>query len=31
MASVRDLADRVHRRWLEENPFAATMYGVSGV
>ena len=30
MASVRDLADRVHRRWLEENPFAATMYGIPG-
>ncbi len=30
MTAARDLADRVHRRWLEENPFAATMYGVSG-
>jgi len=28
--SPRDLADRFHQRWLEENPFAATMYGVSG-
>ncbi len=27
---VRDLADRFHRRWLEENPFAATMYGIPG-
>jgi uncharacterized protein (DUF885 family) len=30
MAAARDLADRVHRRWLEENPFAATMYGITG-
>jgi uncharacterized protein (DUF885 family) len=30
MSSARDLADRVHRRWLEENPFAATMYGIPG-
>jgi uncharacterized protein (DUF885 family) len=30
MTSARDLADRVHRRWLEANPFAATMYGVPG-
>jgi uncharacterized protein (DUF885 family) len=30
MSSVRDLADRVHRRWLEANPFAATMYGIPG-
>jgi len=30
MTSARDLADRVHRRWLESNPFAATMYGVPG-
>src|SRR5262249_11096314 len=30
MTSARDLADRVHRRWLEENPFAATMYGIPG-
>src|SRR5689334_2030843 len=30
MTSPRDLADRLHRRWLEENPFAATMYGISG-
>src|SRR5262249_61114885 len=30
MTSARDLSDRVHRRWLEENPFAATMYGIPG-
>jgi uncharacterized protein (DUF885 family) len=30
MTAARDLADRVHRRWLEENPFAATLYGISG-
>ena len=30
MTAARDLADRVHRRWLEQNPFAATMYGISG-
>src|SRR5919108_5551794 len=30
MTSARDLADRLHRRWLEENPFAATMYGIPG-
>jgi uncharacterized protein (DUF885 family) len=30
MTSARDLADRVHRRWLEENPFAATIYGIPG-
>jgi uncharacterized protein (DUF885 family) len=30
MTSVRDLADRMHRRWLEENPFTATMYGIPG-
>jgi uncharacterized protein (DUF885 family) len=30
MTSARDLADRVHRRWLEKNPFAATMYGIPG-
>src|SRR5262245_13847554 len=28
MNSAHDLADRVHRRWLEENPFAATLYGI---
>jgi len=30
MTSARELADRMHRRWLEENPFAATMYGIPG-
>jgi uncharacterized protein (DUF885 family) len=30
MTSARDLADRFHRRWLAENPFAATMYGITG-
>ena len=26
----RDLADRFHQRWLDEYPFAATMYGIPG-
>ena len=26
----RDLADRFHQRWLEQYPFAATMYGIGG-
>src|ERR1700733_11432413 len=30
MSSARDLADRFHRRWLEENPFAASTYGIPG-
>ena len=30
MTSARDLADRFHERWLRANPFAATMYGISG-
>src|SRR5262249_3133682 len=30
MTSARDLADRVHRRWLEENPVAAPQYGIPG-
>jgi uncharacterized protein (DUF885 family) len=30
MTTARNLSDRVHRRWLEENPFAATMYGIPG-
>ena len=30
MTTARDLADRFHQRWLEENPFAATMYGIPG-
>ena len=30
MTSARDLADRFHQRWLENNPFSATMYGIPG-
>jgi uncharacterized protein (DUF885 family) len=30
MSGARDLADRFHQRWLEVNPFAATMYGIPG-
>jgi uncharacterized protein (DUF885 family) len=30
MTAAGELADRVHRRWLEENPFAASMYGIPG-
>jgi uncharacterized protein (DUF885 family) len=30
MTPARDLADRFHRRWLEENPFTATMSGIPG-
>jgi uncharacterized protein (DUF885 family) len=30
MTSARDLADRFHLRWLEKNPFAATVYGIPG-
>src|SRR5215467_9888232 len=30
MTSAHELADRLHRRWLEENPFAATVYGIPG-
>ena len=30
MTSARDLADRFHKRWLEENPFTASMYGIPG-
>jgi uncharacterized protein (DUF885 family) len=30
MTAVRDLADRFHQRWLEANPFAASMYGIPG-
>ena len=30
MTAVPDLADRFHQRWLEANPFAATMYGIPG-
>jgi len=30
VTAARDLADRFHQRWLKENPFAATMYGIPG-
>jgi uncharacterized protein (DUF885 family) len=30
MIAARDLADRFHQRWLEQNPFTATMYGIPG-
>lgn len=30
MTSARDLADRFQHRWLEANPFAASMYGIPG-
>jgi uncharacterized protein (DUF885 family) len=30
MTPARDLADRLHQRWLQANPFAATMYGIPG-
>jgi uncharacterized protein (DUF885 family) len=30
MTTARDLADRFHARWLEKNPFTATMYGIVG-
>jgi uncharacterized protein (DUF885 family) len=30
MSSSRDLADRFHERWLQANPFAATLYGIPG-
>jgi uncharacterized protein (DUF885 family) len=30
MTTARDLADRFHQRWLQANPFAATMYGIPG-
>jgi uncharacterized protein (DUF885 family) len=30
VSSARDLADRFHHRWLEENPFTATSYGIPG-
>jgi uncharacterized protein (DUF885 family) len=30
MTSPRDLADRFHQRWLEENPFVASGYGIPG-
>jgi uncharacterized protein (DUF885 family) len=30
MTQARELADRFHHRWLEANPFAASMYGIPG-
>ena len=30
MSTARDLADRFHERWLEQNPFSASMYGIPG-
>ena len=30
MTAAGDLADRFHHRWLTENPFAASMYGIPG-
>ena len=30
MTPARDLADRFHQRWLDVNPFVATMYGIPG-
>ena len=30
MTTARDLADRFHQRWLEQNPFGASMYGIPG-
>ncbi len=30
MTDARNLADRFHERWLQANPFAATMYGIPG-
>jgi uncharacterized protein (DUF885 family) len=30
MTSAPDLAGRFHQRWLEQNPFAATSYGIPG-
>ena len=30
MTSARDLADRFHQRWLQANPFMASMYGIPG-
>jgi uncharacterized protein (DUF885 family) len=30
ISPATDLADRFHRRWLEVNPFTATMYGIPG-
>lgn len=30
MSSARDLADRFHQRWLAQNPFTASGYGIPG-
>jgi uncharacterized protein (DUF885 family) len=30
VTDARNLADRFHERWLQANPFAATMYGIPG-
>jgi uncharacterized protein (DUF885 family) len=30
MTQARDLANRFHHRWLEANPFTASMYGIPG-
>ena len=30
MTAARDLADRFHQRWLAENPFSASVYGIPG-
>jgi len=30
MTAARELADRFHHRWLEANPFTASMYGIPG-
>jgi uncharacterized protein (DUF885 family) len=30
MTEARELADRFHQRWLEANPFVASMYGLPG-
>src|ERR1700723_1775221 len=30
MTAARDLADRFHERWLAENPFSASTYGIPG-
>ncbi|MDQ2813408.1 MAG: DUF885 domain-containing protein [Actinomycetota bacterium] len=30
LSPARELADRFHGRWLQENPFTATSYGIAG-
>jgi uncharacterized protein (DUF885 family) len=30
LSPARELADRFHQRWLAENPFTATSYGIPG-